>query len=214
VWSWLEPAEVPEIIPRPLGNYPVTPPGATPRPPRFVVQALKCLGCSLIASELRGQLCLACRQSESAWYYGLLSDSYATTTLEELAASRPQWMRRAVCRGQNTAEVFFPTRGEDLRAARLVCRRCPVQDACLDYALEHSELKGIWSSTGERTRARLRRQRAKASPASPEVPEDGPTDANGAGETSSDGAAISTATRFEAVRMDLRNQPRTYQEVT
>jgi hypothetical protein len=53
--------------------------------------------------------------------------------LDELV-NRPAWHRQAACRGM--ADLFFPTRGVKLDAAREVCERCTVRSECLTAALE------------------------------------------------------------------------------
>jgi WhiB family redox-sensing transcriptional regulator len=45
----------------------------------------------------------------------------------------------------------------DERAAKKICNQCPLQMACLKYALENSEY-GIWGGTSETERANLRRR--------------------------------------------------------
>lgn len=57
-------------------------------------------------------------------------------------------------------EIFFPERGGSSKAARAVCRECPVRLECLRYALANREQFGIWGGTSERERRRLRRMSA------------------------------------------------------
>ena len=67
------------------------------------------------------------------------------------------WSARGACRRLPT-EIFFPTRGEDVEAARAVCAACPVVGECRAYALAVPGLKGIWAgmSECERERGRVR----------------------------------------------------------
>ncbi|MDV7390081.1 WhiB family transcriptional regulator, partial [Arthrospira platensis SPKY1] len=58
-------------------------------------------------------------------------------------------------------DVFFPLRGEDVRAAKAVYADCPVSAECLDDALANHEMVGIWGGTSERERRRMRRTRAR-----------------------------------------------------
>jgi WhiB family transcriptional regulator, redox-sensing transcriptional regulator len=53
------------------------------------------------------------------------------------------WAVEAAC---NSAPVdwFFPEVGKNSREAKKVCATCPVIEDCLYYALEHSEIWGIW----------------------------------------------------------------------
>lgn len=73
------------------------------------------------------------------------------------------WKMGAACLGVDP-DLFFPERGEnaDNAEAKRICRSCPVQVECLDYALENREIYGIWGGTSERERRRIRRARARA----------------------------------------------------
>jgi WhiB family redox-sensing transcriptional regulator len=60
------------------------------------------------------------------------------------------WIVEALCRGEDP-EIFFPELGGTRYAlrqaaaiAKTVCRRCPVQQACLDAALARNEHHGVW----------------------------------------------------------------------
>ena len=81
------------------------------------------------------------------------------------------WMESAVCR-QTDPELWFPERESPstagvittIRRAQTVCRSCPVQTECLDYALSNNEKAGIWAGINfgtakARVREELRRQR-------------------------------------------------------
>jgi len=76
-------------------------------------------------------------------------------TVEDLVA-RPAWHQRAACRGQTPA--FF-VKGTPPTRTRQICAGCPVQVACLQYALADPELVGLWGGTTERERAEMRRER-------------------------------------------------------
>jgi WhiB family transcriptional regulator, redox-sensing transcriptional regulator len=71
---------------------------------------------------------------------------------------RPEWMADGACNGTDPS-LFFPERGESLAAPRSFCARCPVRETCLDYALDHRILHGVWGKTSERQRRELRKQR-------------------------------------------------------
>ena len=72
------------------------------------------------------------------------------------------WLYRATCRGADP-EVFFPGRGESAEPARRICARCPVREPCLDYAIGHGIVHGIWGGLAERDRRALRSRYAGAS---------------------------------------------------
>ena len=57
-----------------------------------------------------------------------------------------QWMNDALCT-QVGSDVFFPENGENQQQAIQVCRRCPVQLDCLEYALNLDE-SGVWNVLG------------------------------------------------------------------
>lgn len=60
----------------------------------------------------------------------------------------------AECRGYDP-EAWFPGMGESGSLARSICRRCPIQDACLDVALTLRIYEGIWGGLTPGERARL-----------------------------------------------------------
>ena len=66
------------------------------------------------------------------------------------------WQTDALC-AQTDPEAFFPEKGGSTRDAKRVCDACPVQTACLDYAMSKDEKFGIWGGLSERERRRLRR---------------------------------------------------------
>ncbi|MFE7174704.1 WhiB family transcriptional regulator [Streptomyces sp. NPDC057616] len=77
------------------------------------------------------------------------------------------WRDHAACRSEDP-DLFFPigTSGPSLmqtEQAKAVCRRCPVREECLRWALDTSECMGVWGGTSEMERRALRRrQRASA----------------------------------------------------
>lgn len=52
-----------------------------------------------------------------------------------------EWQNRAACAGQDT-DVFFKDSG--IKKAKEFCDICPVQDACLAYAVKEHIDHGIW----------------------------------------------------------------------
>ncbi|GHD85877.1 WhiB family transcriptional regulator [Streptomyces naganishii] len=76
------------------------------------------------------------------------------------------WRDRAACR-QEDPDLFFPigTTGPALlqtEQAKAVCRRCPVQEQCLEWAMETDQAIGVWGGTSENERRALKRRRATA----------------------------------------------------
>jgi WhiB family redox-sensing transcriptional regulator len=76
------------------------------------------------------------------------------------------WRHRALCRDEDP-ELFFPIGNTgpaivQLEQAKAVCRRCPVTDDCLSWALESGQDAGIWGGMGEDERRALKRRGARA----------------------------------------------------
>ncbi|MER6917085.1 WhiB family transcriptional regulator [Streptomyces sp. NPDC000594] len=75
------------------------------------------------------------------------------------------WRHNAVCREEDP-ELFFPigTTGPALLQideAKAVCRRCPVMEQCLQWALEADQEHGVWGGLSESERRRMRRRAAR-----------------------------------------------------
>lgn len=73
-----------------------------------------------------------------------------------------RWTLQANCKG-DSAEMFFPTRGGSLEAARKRCNECSVKSECLEYALKVSETEqvtGFWAGTTEKERIAILRDRS------------------------------------------------------
>jgi len=74
---------------------------------------------------------------------------------------RSDWRDRAACRNSDP-ELFFPD-GEirsartNVKAAKVLCRGCPVNAACLSWALASGEQAGIWGGLTEDERQRMYR---------------------------------------------------------
>ena len=71
------------------------------------------------------------------------------------------WHMQAACRGMDS-EMFFHSardhpgvRRSRGKAAKAICRTCPVVRQCLDYALRTREPYGIWGGRSEYERARM-----------------------------------------------------------
>ncbi|MDA8369644.1 MAG: WhiB family transcriptional regulator [Nocardiopsaceae bacterium] len=75
------------------------------------------------------------------------------------------WRHHAACRDEDP-ELFFPIGNSgpavmQIEEAKQVCRQCPVNTACLQWALETGQDGGVWGGMGEDERRALRRRRAR-----------------------------------------------------
>ncbi|MFI0936907.1 WhiB family transcriptional regulator [Streptomyces sp. NPDC021019] len=75
------------------------------------------------------------------------------------------WRIAAACREEDP-ELFFPigTTGPAVvqaEEAKAVCRRCPVMETCLDWALETGQQDGVLGGTDEEERRRIQRRAAR-----------------------------------------------------
>ena len=71
------------------------------------------------------------------------------------------WRQRAACRGVDP-DIFYPVTDEDAEDAKAICRACPVQQACLEWALQSREKDGVWGGATERERRRILRRRRRS----------------------------------------------------
>lgn len=70
-----------------------------------------------------------------------------------------EWMERGACR-EVDPDLWFPEQGANTtNKARAVCDRCVVNSECLDYALAHPGVLGIWAGTTESQRNTIRKRR-------------------------------------------------------
>jgi WhiB family redox-sensing transcriptional regulator len=81
------------------------------------------------------------------------------------AATAPWRHTEQVLECTNKSPLFFPpdytqTFAGDIARARALCRACPLQPACLEWALSQTGLEGVWGGTTPADRRRIRRQRA------------------------------------------------------
>ena len=70
------------------------------------------------------------------------------------------WRRHAACAGEDP-ELFFPVGSSgpaltQIAAAKAVCARCPVAEACLRHAVTTGLAYGIWGGLTEEERRGLR----------------------------------------------------------
>jgi WhiB family redox-sensing transcriptional regulator len=75
------------------------------------------------------------------------------------------WRDRSACREEDP-DLFFPIGNTgpallQIEEAKAVCRRCPVMERCLQWALESSQEYGVWGGTDEDDRRRMQRRARK-----------------------------------------------------
>ena len=73
------------------------------------------------------------------------------------------WRAHAACRDIDT-DLFFPAgdtgpAAVKIQKAKAICRRCPVQEDCLAFAMAFYQEYGIWGGLTEDERRVLRRRR-------------------------------------------------------
>lgn len=90
-------------------------------------------------------------------FFAALLAGEETVTLADLLG-RPEWHRRAACRGLGV-ELFFIPRGGDSGPAKAICSTCEVVAQCADAgrSVDH----GIWAGTSAQ---RLRPIRSSSAP--------------------------------------------------
>ena len=76
------------------------------------------------------------------------------------------WRHRAACMEEDP-ELFFPIGNTgpallQVEEAKAVCRRCPVIDDCLAWALESGQDAGVWGGLSEEERRALKRRAARS----------------------------------------------------
>lgn len=84
-----------------------------------------------------------------------------TRTIVYDPVNSDKWMGMANCVGLDP-DVFFPPRGASTDEAKAICAACVVRDTCLDYALTHHIVWGIWGGKSIRQRRQISRDRREA----------------------------------------------------
>ena len=83
-----------------------------------------------------------------------------SSILEAIVADLPD-LSAGLCK-EIDPDLWYPEKGGPTQDAKQVCRRCPVQLACLQYALDNDERFGVWGGFSERERRLLHRGRSAA----------------------------------------------------
>lgn len=77
-----------------------------------------------------------------------------------------RWQDDAACASTDVEAFYFDAwekRPAELTLLKRMCAHCPVQDACLQYALQTNEQYGVWGGlTPDERRLLRRRQRRTA----------------------------------------------------
>ncbi len=86
-----------------------------------------------------------------------------TTVFDSLTVpTTMDWQELGACRDTDPA-LFFPigttgTAVQQISRAVAICGACPVQETCLQYALESNQESGVWGGYAEDDRRRLRKR--------------------------------------------------------
>ena len=85
--------------------------------------------------------------------------------------SAANWRSAGACLSADP-DLFFPISSagpgaRQIAQAKVICAGCPVRRECLDFALAHDQVYGIWGGTtpDDRQRDRRRKRRAAAAAA-------------------------------------------------
>jgi WhiB family transcriptional regulator, redox-sensing transcriptional regulator len=76
------------------------------------------------------------------------------------------WRDSAACLDEDP-ELFFPTGNTgpalvQIEAAKVICGRCEVVEACLTWATEFGQDSGVWGGLSAEERRALKRRTARA----------------------------------------------------
>ncbi|TMZ53965.1 WhiB family transcriptional regulator [Klebsiella pneumoniae] len=75
------------------------------------------------------------------------------------------WVPKGRCAASGDPDAWHPddetSTAHRTEHARHICRSCPAAEACLDYALRHPWVTGIWADTTTAQRRRIRRNQRR-----------------------------------------------------
>jgi len=76
------------------------------------------------------------------------------------------WRAAGACLSADP-DLFFPISGagpgeRQIARAKVICAGCAVQPKCLDFAMSHDQVYGIWGGTTPEDRQRDRRRKRRA----------------------------------------------------
>jgi WhiB family redox-sensing transcriptional regulator len=67
-------------------------------------------------------------------------------------ANSLEWQRKSLCAkptNKDKIDWFFSSESEKKSAAKNICFECPVRKECLQWALEHKQIWGVWGGKDE-----------------------------------------------------------------
>lgn len=70
----------------------------------------------------------------------------------------PPWRDGALC-AQSDPDAWFPDVGGRTVEVKEICHRCPLEQACLEWALANHEHYGVFGGKSERERRKIARTR-------------------------------------------------------
>ena len=85
---------------------------------------------------------------------GLSADAAVDNTGDSRSPEDLDWQDLGLCK-ESDPEAFFPEKGGSTKQAKAVCKRCPITETCLQWALDHKERFGIWGGKSEYERRQL-----------------------------------------------------------
>jgi WhiB family transcriptional regulator, redox-sensing transcriptional regulator len=83
--------------------------------------------------------------------------------------SATNWRSAGACLSADP-DLFFPISAiglaeQQIALAKMICAKCGVKQKCLEFALTHDQIYGIWGGTTAEDRQRARRREHRAATA-------------------------------------------------
>jgi WhiB family redox-sensing transcriptional regulator len=83
-------------------------------------------------------------------------DSYNLIALPSIRWTPQPWREKAKCLGMDN-DIFFNSLGNNVEKAKKICRQCPVQRQCLEWASEEQVNHGIFGGRSPLERRHFRK---------------------------------------------------------
>lgn len=104
--------------------------------------------------------CIECAREVNHTLHGYCLDCH--TPVLELRELPGPWVHEGLC-SQVDPDLWYPERGSGgSKAAKEICRKCPVRLLCLEHAMRTEEIWGVWGGLTEKERRRLRKKKESA----------------------------------------------------